>query len=247
MLFAWLYAIAFMLHIYFDFSGYSDMAIGLGHLFGFTFPENFSYPYLSASITEFWRRWHISLGTWFRDYVYIPLGGSRVTKPRWLFNLFVVWMATGLWHGAAWTFLLWGLLFAVLLMVEKLWLLPVLQRKRGWGHGYALFFVLIGFVLFDAVDLSAAFQTLQGMFGGAGWPVITTETLYYAQSYGVILLLGVMGATPLCKNLYSKLNQSRSGAAILCVLEPVTVTALLVLCTAFLVDGSFNPFLYFRF
>lgn len=246
-LFAWLYAIAFMLHIYFDFSGYSDMAIGLGHLFGFTFPENFSYPYLSASITEFWRRWHISLGTWFRDYVYIPLGGSRVTKPRWLFNLFVVWMATGLWHGAAWTFILWGLLFAVLLMVEKLWLLPVFQRKRVWGHIYALFFVLIGFVLFDAVDLSAAFQTLQGMFGGAGWPVITTETLYYAQSYGVILLLGVMGATPLCKNLYSKLNQSRSGAAILCVLEPVTVTALLVLCTAFLVDGSFNPFLYFRF
>ena len=246
-LFAWLYAIAFMLHIYFDFSGYSDMAIGLGHLFGFTFPENFSYPYLSASITEFWRRWHISLGTWFRDYVYIPLGGSRVTKPRWLFNLFVVWMATGLWHGAAWTFILWGLLFAVLLMVEKLWLLPVFQRKRVWGHIYALFFVLIGFVLFDAVDLSAAFQTLQGMFGGAGWPVITTETLYYAQSYGVILLLGVMGATPLCKNLYSKLSQSRSGAAILCVLEPVTVTALLVLCTAFLVDGSFNPFLYFRF
>lgn len=246
-LFAWLYAIAFMLHIYFDFSGYSDMAIGLGHLFGFTFPENFSYPYLSASITEFWRRWHISLGTWFRDYVYIPLGGSRVTKPRWLFNLFVVWMATGLWHGAAWTFILWGLLFAVLLMVEKLWLLPVFQRKRVWGHIYVLFFVLIGFVLFDAVDLSAAFQTLQGMFGGAGWPVITTETLYYAQSYGVILLLGVMGATPLCKNLYSKLSQSRSGAAILCVLEPVTVTALLVLCTAFLVDGSFNPFLYFRF
>lgn len=246
-LFAWLYAIAFMLHIYFDFSGYSDMAIGLGHLFGFTFPENFSYPYLSASITEFWRRWHISLGTWFRDYVYIPLGGSRVTKPRWLFNLFVVWMATGLWHGAAWTFILWGLLFAVLLMVEKLWLLPVFQRKRVWGHIYALFFVLIGFVLFDAVDLSAAFQTLQGMFGGAGWPVITTETLYYAQNYGVILLLGVMGATPLCKNLYSKLNQNRSGAAILCVLEPVTVTALLVLCTAFLVDGSFNPFLYFRF
>lgn len=246
-LFAWLYAIAFMLHIYFDFSGYSDMAIGLGHLFGFTFPENFSYPYLSASITEFWRRWHISLGTWFRDYVYIPLGGSRVTKPRWLFNLFVVWMATGLWHGAAWTFILWGLLFAVLLMVEKLWLLPVFQRKRVWGHIYALFFVLIGFVLFDAVDLSAAFQTLQGMFGGAGWPAVTTETLYYAQSYGVILLLGVMGATPLCKNLYSKLSQSRSGAAILCVLEPVTVTALLVLCTAFLVDGSFNPFLYFRF
>lgn len=246
-LFAWLYAIAFMMHIYFDFSGYSDMAIGLGHLFGFTFPENFSYPYLSASITEFWRRWHISLGTWFRDYVYIPLGGSRVTKPRWLFNLFVVWMATGLWHGAAWTFILWGLLFAVLLMVEKLWLLPVFQRKRVWGHIYTLFFVLIGFVLFDAVDLSAAFQTLQGMFGGAGWPAVTTETLYYAQSYGVILLLGVMGATPLCKNLYSKLNQSRSGAAILCVLEPVTVTSLLVLCTAFLVDGSFNPFLYFRF
>ncbi len=162
-LFAWLYAIAFMLHIYFDFSGYSDMAIGLGHLFGFTFPENFSYPYLSASITEFWRRWHISLGTWFRDYVYIPLGGSRVTKPRWLFNLFVVWMATGLWHGAAWTFILWGLLFAVLLMVEKLWLLPVLPKKRVWGHIYALFFVLIGFVLFDAADLSAAFQTLQGL------------------------------------------------------------------------------------
>ena len=246
-LFAWLYAIAFMLHIYFDFSGYSDMAIGLGHLFGFTFPENFSYPYLSASITEFWRRWHISLGTWFRDYVYIPLGGSRVTKPRWLFNLFVVWMATGLWHGAAWTFILWGLLFAVLLMVEKMWLLPVLQRNRVWGHLYALFFVLIGFVLFDAADLPAAFQTLRGMFGGAGWPVVTGETLYYAKSYGILLLLGVVGATPILKNLHGKVLQYRPGAAILCVLEPVTVTALLVLCTAFLVDGSFNPFLYFRF
>ena len=150
-LFFWMYAVAFMLQIYFDFSGYSDMAVGLGAVFGFDFPENFRYPYCSASITEFWRRWHISLGAWFRDYLYIPLGGSHVKPVRWIFNIFLVWMATGFWHGAAWNFILWGLMYAVLLLIEKAWLLPYLKKHKIVGHLYVLFFVLIGFVLFDHI------------------------------------------------------------------------------------------------
>ena len=145
-----MYAVSFALHIYFDFSGYSDMAIGLGRMFGFSFPENFNYPYISASITEFWRRWHISLGSWFRDYVYIPMGGNRKGVGRQLINILVVWMLTGFWHGAAWNFLLWGLLFAALLTLEKLWLLKKLEKSRFFSHIYTLFFVVISFVIFNA-------------------------------------------------------------------------------------------------
>lgn len=246
-LFAWLYAVAYTLQIYFDFSGYSDMAIGLGRIFGFRFLENFRYPYLAASITEFWRRWHISLSSWFRDYLYIPLGGNRVSKPRWLLNLLLVWMATGLWHGASWNFVLWGLLFALLLVAEKLWLLPVLEKARGFGHLYVLFFVVLSFVLFDGTTLSFAAQNLQDMFGAGNLPVVTGETLYYLRSYGVILLLAVLGATPWPARLGSYLTQREQTAWIMTVLEPVAMTVLLVVCTAFLVDGSFNPFLYFRF
>ncbi len=244
MLFHWLYAVGFMLQIYFDFSAYSDMAIGLGAIFGFTFPENFNYPYCSASITEFWRRWHISLGSWFRDYVYIPLGGSRVGKWKLLRNLLLVWAATGLWHGAAWNFVLWGLFYAVLLIAEKFALLPKLQKHPALGRVYTLLFVLLGFVLFDAPSLSAAASRIAGLFGGAGAGV---ESLYYLRSYAVVLLLAVLGATPLPKRLLARLRKNRVCGAILDVLEPIVLVALLALCTAYLIDGSFNPFLYFRF
>ena len=243
-LFHWLYAMGFMLQIYFDFSAYSDMAIGLGALFGFTFPENFNYPYCSASITEFWRRWHISLGSWFRDYVYIPLGGSRVGKWKLLRNLLLVWAATGLWHGAAWNFVLWGLFYAVLLIAEKFALLPKLQKHPAIGRVYTLLFVLLGFVLFDAPSLSAAASRIAGLFGGAGAGV---ESLYYLRSYAVVLLLAVLGATPLPKRLLARLRKNRVCGVLLDVLEPIVLVALLALCTAYLIDGSFNPFLYFRF
>lgn len=243
-LFHWLYAVGFMLQIYFDFSAYSDMAIGLGAIFGFTFPENFNYPYCSASITEFWRRWHISLGSWFRDYVYIPLGGSRVGKWKLLRNLLLVWAATGLWHGAAWNFVLWGLFYAVLLIAEKFALLPKLQKHPAIGRVYTLLFVLLGFVLFDAPSLSAAASRIAGLFGGAGAGV---ESLYYLRSYAVVLLLAVLGATPLPKRLLARLRKNRVCGVLLDVLEPIVLVALLALCTAYLIDGSFNPFLYFRF
>ncbi len=245
-LFHWLYAVGFMLQIYFDFSAYSDMAIGLGAIFGFTFSENFNYPYCSASITEFWRRWHISLGSWFRDYVYIPLGGSRVGKWKLLRNLLLVWAATGMWHGAAWNFLLWGLFYAVLLIAEKFALLPKLQKHPALGRVYTLLFVLLGFVLFDAPTLTAAGSRIAGLFGGAGAGA-GVQSLYYLKSYAVVLLLAVLGATPLPKRLLAGLRKNRVCAVAADVLEPLVLVALLALCTAYLIDGSFNPFLYFRF
>ena len=238
-LFHWMYAIAFMLHIYFDFSGYSDMAIGLGRIFGFHFIENFNYPYLSKSVTEFWRRWHMSLGSWFRDYVYIPMGGNRVSRLRWVFNILTVWMLTGLWHGASWNFVLWGLLFAAVLLIEK-WL-PVLQKlPMGLRRVYVLLIVLLSFVLFNAADLTQAAQDLAGLFGGL--PLTTQESLYYLRSYAVVFLIGIVGATPLPKHLAQRLPEK-----VMAVAEPLVLAALLLTCTAYLVDGSFNPFLYFRF
>lgn len=246
-LFCWLYAIAYSLHVYFDFSGYSDMAIGLGRIFGFHFPENFNYPFISASITEFWRRWHISLGSWFRDYVYIPLGGNRVRLRRQLFNILVVWMLTGFWHGAAWNFVVWGLYFALLLILEKLWLLPYLKKSRVLSHIYVLLFVTVSFVIFDAPSMGQAFFSIRSMFGLGDMPLLSAEFLYYLRSYGFILLLAMVGATPLPGRIYSSIAESRPGGRIMTVLEPLGLTALLVLCMAYLVDGSFNPFLYFRF
>ncbi len=240
--FYWMYAIAFTLNIYFDFSGYSDMAIGLGRVFGFHFIENFNYPYLSKSVQEFWRRWHMSLGSWFRDYVYIPLGGNRVSKPRWVFNTLTVWMLTGLWHGAAWNFVLWGLMFAVLLLVEK-WV-PALQKLPTLlRRGYVLLAVVASFVLFNAADIAQAGADLKGMFGFAGLPLVNAETLYYLRSYGVLFLVGFVGATPLARDTARRV-QEKTWAA---VLEPAVLLLLLILCTAYLVDGSFSPFLYFRF
>ena len=245
--FYWLYAVAFTLHIYYDFSGYSDMAIGLGKIFGFEFMENFNYPYISKSITEFWRRWHMSLGTWFRDYVYIPLGGNRVSKPRWLFNIFAVWFLTGFWHGASWNFIVWGLYFAVILMLEKLILLPILEKSGPLKHVYVMLLVIISFVIFNAADMTEAFAYIGGMFGAGGVPVASAEAVYYFKSNLVVLLIAVVGATPFCKNFVAKIRENKTGALILEVLEPMVLVGLMLLVTAYLVDGSFNPFLYFRF
>ncbi len=241
-LFAWMYAIAFTMNIYFDFSGYSDMAIGLGKIFGFHFIENFNYPYLSKSVTEFWRRWHMSLGSWFRDYVYIPMGGNRVSKPRWVFNILTVWMLTGAWHGAAWNFVLWGLLFAVLLLIEK-WV-PALQKLPNvFRHFYVLLAVILSFVLFNADSFTQAGQDFAAMFGAAGLPMVTAETVYYLKSFALLFLIGLVGATPVVKETALRLRKTKAGAA----LEFVMMAGLLLLSTAYLVDGSFSPFLYFRF
>ena len=234
-IFAWMYAIAFSLQIYFDFSGYSDMAIGLGRVLGFRFLENFNYPYLSASITEFWRRWHMSLGSWFRDYVYIPLGGNRKHQLR---NILIVWMLTGLWHGASWNFVAWGLFFGVLLTAEKL--LPTQKLPKILHRVLTLLAVVISFVIFNAQDLPQAMVDVRGLFGGQ--PLITGETVYYLRSFDGVLLLSLVGATPLMKMLVAKLP-----GKLVRVLEPVVLAGLLIVCTAYLVDGSFNPFLYFRF
>ena len=241
-LFYWLYAVAFMLHIYFDFAGYSDMAIGLGRIFGFRFPKNFDYPYISRSITEFWRRWHMTLGGWFRDYVYIPLGGNRVSKLKWLRNILAVWLLTGLWHGAAWNFVVWGLLFAACLLLEKY--LP-LQKLPGFlRHSYVLLIVLISFVIFNARDMAQAGKDIAGLFGGLGLPLVSQPALYYLRSYGILLLVGIIGATPLPYKLFVSVTERCPKVA---WLLPVGAVVLLLVCTAYLVDGSFNPFLYFRF
>ena len=243
-LFVWMYAVAFALQIYFDFSGYSDMAIGLGKIFGFDLLENFNHPFVSRSISEFWRRWHMSLGGWFRDYVYFPLGGNRVSRSRWALNLLVVWALTGLWHGAAWNFVLWGLLFALLLAIEKLWLGKIMERLPGWLVRIPILVILlISFVLFNANSLQQAVADISGMLGLAGLPAVTAESLYYLRSYGLLLAMAIVGATPLVKNAALRLEKHRLTPW----LEPVVLCALLLAVTAFLVGGSFNPFLYFRF
>ena len=253
--FMWSYAIAYALHIYFDFSGYSDMAIGLGKMFGFKFLENFDYPYISKSITEFWRRWHMSLGSWFRDYIYIPLGGNRVSKIKWLRNILVVWAFTGLWHGAKWAFVVWGLMFAVLLLIEKLFLKAWLEKLPSiFSRIYTLVFILISWVIFDAGmeggitgNLAVAMERLKVMFGFGDKPFITAETLYYLRSYAVTFLIGFIGATPLIKNVILKLKERQTAKKIINLLTPVTYVALLIVVTAFLIDGSFSPFIYFSF
>ncbi len=242
-LFYWLYAIAFTLQIYFDFSGYSDMAIGLGRVFGFRFPENFDYPYVSRSITEFWRRWHKTMGGWFRDYVYIPLGGNRAGRGKWLRNLAVVWLLTGLWHGADWNFVLWGAGFGLVLMLEKILPGRYLERwPRILRHFYVLFLVVISFVIFNADGLTGVAADLSGLLG-RGLPFCSAATLYYLKSYAVLLLLCIAASLPVWRKLY----QSVEHTAVMTVLEPLGLAALLAVVTASLVDGSFNPFLYFRF
>ncbi len=245
--FYWLYAVAFSLHIYFDFSGYSDMAIGLGRIFGFTFMENFNYPYISKSVTEFWRRWHMSLGQWFRDYVYIPMGGNRVSTLKHLRNIFTVWFLTGFWHGADWNFIVWGLYFAVLLTIEKMFLGKYLKKSKVLSRVYVLFLIVISFVIFNASGMGEAIQYIGGMFGIGANGLFGDLWLYNLSSYALILVIAAVGATPVPKYIVGRLKETKAGDAVISVLSPVFAAVIIVLCTAYLVDGSFNPFLYFRF
>ena len=240
---AWLGVLAFTFQIYFDFSGYSDMATGLGRMLGFEFLPNFNYPYISRNITEFWRRWHISLSTWFREYLYIPLGGNRCSKGRWMFNLFVVWAATGIWHGASWNYLLWGLYFFALLMVEKFFLLEKLKKAPALiGHVYTMALVLVSWAIFAIEDFSHLMAYLKVMFGLGGVPVVNGAFGYYLSSYLPILVIAGAASTPLGVSVFRKLPEKAKQAA-----GVVLTLAGLLVCTAYLVDGTYNPFLYFRF
>ena len=240
-LFYWLYAIGVMLQIYFDFSGYSDMAIGLGKMFGFDFLENFNYPYIATSITDFWRRWHISLSSWFRDYVYIPLGGNRVSKIKWIRNIMVVWILTGLWHGAEWNFIIWGIYFGILLIIEKLFLLKKTEKiPKFLKVIYTLFFVMISFIIFNGNEI---IENIKGLFGIGNISVISKESIYYLKSYFIVILIGIIGATPIMKNIVKKEKIKK----ITNILEPIYLFSILLLSTSYIIDGSFNPFLYFRF
>ena len=244
----WLYAISISLYTYFDFSGYSDMAIGLGRIFGFHFLKNFNYPFISKNVAEFWRRWHISLGSWFRDYVYIPLGGNRVPVLRWMFNILVVWFLTGFWHGADWTFIVWGLYFAVFLVLEKFVLNKFFAKlPRFFSHIYVTIAILISFVIFHGVGMSGAISDLGSMFGTANLPFWSSETTYNLLSYIFVLIIAIVGATPLVKNAILKLKEKANICRVINVLEPVFHVAVLLITTAYFVDGSFSPFLYFRF
>ncbi len=244
----WMYAVAISLQLYFDFSGYSDMAIGLGRIFGFHFLENFNYPFISKSIAEFWRRWHMSLGTWFRDYVYIPMGGNRVSQGRWFLNILTVWFLTGFWHGADWTFIIWGLYFAAFLLLEKFVLNKVFAKLPKFvSHMYVVLAILISFVIFSGNGLSGAMADLGTMFGVGDIPLWSGETGYYLGSYGIVLVAAILGATPLVKTAVQKIKENRIGALVCDILEPVFVVGMLLIVTAYFVDGSFSPFLYFRF
>jgi len=236
-----------MLQIYYDFSGYSDMAIGLGKIFGFEFLENFNYPFISKSITEFWRRWHISLGTWFRDYVYIPLGGNRLGRTRQLFNIFFVWLLTGFWHGAEWNFIIWGLYFGVLLTFEKFFYLKKLEKHRVLSHIYVLFFAAVSFMIFAAGNLGQAVSYVGGMFGANGVPAVSAECIYHLKNYGIVLLIAALGATPIPKLLKERLDSRFKDSTVVFLAEMLVLVALLLVATGYLADGSFNPFLYFRF
>ena len=244
----WMVAIFFSLQIYYDFSGYSDMAIGLGRMFGFDFLENFNYPFISKSIKEFWRRWHISLSSFFRDYVYIPLGGNRVSRGRWIFNLLIVWSLTGLWHGDSWNFILWGLYFALLLIIENLFLQNILSKLPALiQHIYAKFFIIISFVIFNNENIKDLWSSLYNMFNFRGLDLYNDFSTYYLKSYTVLLIVSVIGATPILKNIIQKVNKNVTGQKVVSTINPILNIVLLVVVTAYLIDGSFNPFLYFRF
>lgn len=244
----WLAAIAFALQIYFDFSGYSDMAIGLGKMLGFDFPENFNYPFVAKSVTDFWRRWHITLGSWFKDYVYFPLGGSRVSTLKWVRNLTIVWALTGFWHGASWNFIFWGLYFSLFLAIEKLLLSKWLQNTSPFfAHFYTLFILIFSFVIFDTEDISLLSSRISAMLGLEGIPFLTDATLYYVKSYSILILVALIGATPLPCRIIAKIQENHVTKNFLEALEPIILAGLLLLSTAYIVDSSFNPFLYFRF
>ena len=246
--FFWIFGISYMLQLYFDFSAYSDMAIGLGRIFGFHFPENFNYPYISKSITEFWRRWHISLSTWFKDYVYIPLGGNRDGKYKQIRNILIVWLLTGIWHGANWTFLIWGLLFGIILIIEKLWLNKFMEKLPSFIRRiYVLFIVMILFIIFNSDNMSVALTNIKGLFGMNGEVFINDYTLHYLKSYLPLLIIALFGATPFIKTLIDKLRKNKYVNNIINILEPILIVIILVVVTSYLIDNSYNPFLYFRF
>ena len=242
---AWLIVILYSLHLYYDFSGYSDMAIGLGRMFGFHFPENFNYPYISRSITEFWRRWHISLSSWFREYVYIPLGGNRVGTFKRYRNLAVVWLLTGFWHGADWNFVLWGVYFAVILILERAFLLRLLENSpRIIGHLYSLFLIGVGFLIFSHNDLSAALSTFLALFGVGADGLVTPTALYTLIRLTPLILISAIGATPLPKRFWQRIQtrhpRLQAATVILCI-------TLFCVCVAYLVDSTFSPFEYTQF
>lgn len=247
-LFYWIFAISYSLQIYFDFSAYSDMAIGLGRMFGFHFLENFNYPYISKSITEFWRRWHMSLSSWFRDYVYIPLGGNRKETIILVRNIFIVWALTGIWHGANWTFVIWGLMYGIMLIIEKLLLTKHLEKMPSiLQRIYVLFTVMISFIIFNANSIGEAWNNIIGLFGANGESLINASAVYYLKSYLVVLVIAIIGSTPLLKNIIEKLKTKTNANKIINLLEPIAMASILTIVTAYLVDNSYNPFLYFRF
>jgi len=248
---SWLGILAFGLQIYFDFSGYSDMAIGLGKMFGFEFLENFNYPYISQNITEFWRRWHISLGTWFRDYVYIPLGGNRKGKWRTYFNVFVVWFLTGLWHGASWNFVLWGLYFGIIISIEKAFLMKWLNKLPSLiRHGYTILLLLIGWGLFAFDNFSQLSEYFKVMFGFRETSLYDQATLFYLSSNAISLIILIIASTPLMSMIYKRLETSLNSKlkwVLEVMIMPMIYLSILFISTAYLVDSSYNPFLYFRF
>lgn len=247
-MFYWIFGISYTLQIYFDFSAYSDMAIGLGRIFGFHFLENFNYPYISKSITEFWRRWHISLSSWFRDYVYIPLGGNREGIKKQIRNILVVWLLTGIWHGASWNFVVWGLMLGIILIIEKLFLGKYIEK---WPNIikriYVLFIVMISFIIFNAENMKEAFSNIIGLFGANEKTFINNYTIYYLKSYLVVIIIAITGATPISKNIIQKLRKNEKLNKIINIIEPIYILIILIVTTAYLVDNSYNPFLYFRF
>lgn len=245
-LLSWVGILAFALQIYFDFSGYSDMAIGLANIFGMNFDENFNYPYISKSITEFWRRWHITLGSWFRDYIYIPLGGNRKGLPKQIRNILIVWFLTGAWHGASWNFILWGLFFGVILILEKLVILKLLEKMSKWiGHIYAMFLVLISWVIFAFEDLNKVKDYLLCMFHLNGTSLVNAEGLYYLKNYFIIIVIGIVLSTPLLSKWFKKLEAKQSDTRSIFI--TLIYIGIFILSTASLVSDSYNPFLYFRF
>ena len=246
-LFYWIYGISYSLQIYFDFSAYSDMSIGLGRMFGFHFMENFDYPYISKSITEFWRRWHISLSSWFKDYVYIPLGGSREGTFKLIRNILIVWLLTGLWHGSEWTFVIWGMFIGILLVIEKLLLnkyiekLPSIVRRI-----YTLFIIMISFIIFSGSNINESFNNIVGLFNFSN-PFINKFTIHYLKDYGLVLIIAIFLSTPILKNTIIKLKENKKINNIINILDIIVLLILLVIVTSYLIDSSYNPFLYFRF
>lgn len=244
----WILGISYMLQIYFDFSGYSDIAIGIGKMIGFKFPENFNYPYIADSVTNFWRRWHMTLSSWFKDYVYIPLGGNRVSTLKHIRNIFIVWMLTGLWHGASWNFIIWGLYFGIILIIEKYFLNKVLEKlPKAIRIIYTSFVVMISFIIFSSEDLGSALTIIKGLFSFKNLEFSNNFILYYIRSYVVILVIGIILCTPLLKNVIEKLRKNDILNKIINIVEVIVIVLILLVVTSMLIDSSYNPFLYFRF